>query len=84
MAAPESEYPVKLTATWVSDTENLRTTSNAGPRIQGQGTSARGIQDTPVKAAQVTALCESTLSHLGNESIYKSLGWDDDDDDELI
>lgn len=86
MAVLKSEYPVKLTSTSISDAANLETPSKAGPRIQGQGSSEQGIQDTPVKglkAAQVTALRTSTLSLLGNENdecIYESLGWDDDAD----
>lgn len=84
MAVLKSEYSVKLTSTSISDAGNLETPSKASPRIQRQGSSEQGIQDTPVKGlkpAQVTALRTSTLSLLGNENdecIYESLGWDDD------
>lgn len=87
MAVLKAEYPVKPITTSISDAINLGTPSQAGPRVQGQGSSGQYIQDTPVKglkATPVPALRASTLSLVGNENdecIYERLGWDDDADE---
>lgn len=85
MAVLKAEDPVKLTTTSVSDAASLGTPSKADPRIQMQGSSCQGKQDTPIKGlktAQVMPCASSSL--VGNENdecIYQRLGWNDDADE---